>query len=152
MSAKSFQNLLDNLLKDAIKIKGKHPPIAKRVGDERKQLDIKKIYQLDTYSRDLYLFKAKNYKKSPKYRYFLVILLARVSSDLLVELAKDFALKHSLQLLQYSLLPKSLRVNLLGLKELENSAEVQKIINLLKNFKILFEKKLKMISNNFTNK
>ncbi|TXT62471.1 MAG: hypothetical protein BAJALOKI3v1_570009 [Promethearchaeota archaeon] len=152
MSANTLEGLIKKLQKNAIKLKGKHSPISERVKNEPKQLDVKNIHQLTNYSRDLYLIEAKNYDKLPKYRYFLVKMLANVSSDFLVELAKEFALEYDLKLLQYSVYPKTLRVSLLSLKELHKTEHYETYVKIFKDFNNIFQKKLEQFSNNFKNK
>jgi len=152
MSAKNFEDFINDLLKDAIKIKEKHSPISERVGDKPKQLEIKNIYQLINYNRNLYLLQTKHYEKTPKYRYFLSIVLANVSSDLLVELAKDFALENNFRLLQYSLYPKNLRTNLLSLKEFKKVEDYERTLKLLEDYKKIFQENLDSLKEIVKNK
>ena len=84
----------------------------------------------------------KNYTKNPKHRYFLAILLASQSSDLLVNLAKEFSKKNRLKLIQFALHPQHFRVGLFSLKELQNKDNISEIVSLLKTFRIKFRKDL----------
>ena len=95
----------------------------------------------------LYLIVAKNYSKKPNFRYFLAINLSSQSSDLLVNLARDYAIKHNLKLIQYSILRKTYRISLLSLKEIVSIEEYTNSIKILNNFRIEFRKNLVKIKN-----
>ena len=139
----NFQSYLKNeILKDAIQIKNKFPPISEKVDGISKSLKIKKIYELKGNFKNLIFITTKNYAKKPKYRYFLAIQLATQSSDLLVNLAKEYSKKNKLKLIQFPLHPQHYRVGLFSLKEIENKDNLPELINLLKEFRILFRKDL----------
>ncbi|MFX1588349.1 MAG: hypothetical protein ACFFC1_09355, partial [Promethearchaeota archaeon] len=137
---KSF--IKDEIIKKVKKIKGKHPPISELVNNVSKSLSIEKIYDLRKKKKYFFLFIVKNYSKQPKLRYFLAILLANNSSDLLVQLARDYAIKHDLKLIQYSLFPKTLRIQLLLLKEIKNVEDYTNSIEKLNHFRKEFRSKL----------
>ncbi len=127
--------LESNVIKSAKKLKGKFPPISYKVDNIQRALIIKNIFQLTGQLKDLFLIITSNYIKQPKFRYFLAILLATQSSDLIVSISKDFAIKNKLKLIQYSLFPKNLRINLLSIKEIRNIEEYSKNIDVLKEYK-----------------
>ncbi|MFO7796715.1 MAG: hypothetical protein ACQERB_17540 [Promethearchaeati archaeon] len=147
MSNRNLQDFIKEKTTNAIKLKGKHSPLSKKVKGKYQQLKIKWIYKIIEQEIRSFLIGAKNYDKKPKYRYFLAVVLANVSSDLLVKLAKDFALKNNIRLIQYSLYPKTHRINLLALKELKNREEYSQDLDILKSFKINFQNRLETIKN-----
>ncbi len=104
-------------------------------------------YDLSEKFKNLYLFIVKNYLKQPKERYFLAVILASQSSDLLVSLANEFAQKNALKLVQYAINPKQLRVSLISLKEIENIEDYSFLVELLKEFRAFFRKMLGKIKN-----
>ncbi|MFW9821038.1 MAG: hypothetical protein ACFFE5_15650, partial [Candidatus Thorarchaeota archaeon] len=90
--------------------------------------------------------------KKPKLRYFLAISLAYNSSDLLVQFAREFALKTGLKLIQYSVFPKTLRIQLLLLKELNKIEDYANSIDILKTYRKEFRGILLKIKNLIDNK
>jgi hypothetical protein len=134
--------LKKEILKDAIKLKNKYPPISEKVNGISKSLKIKNIHKLKGNLNNFIIIKTKNYTKNPRYRYFLAILLASQSSDLLVSLAKEFSKKNRLKLIQFSLYPQHFRVGLFSLKELRNKNNFSEVINLLQEFRIIYRKDL----------
>jgi len=147
MSTKNLQDFIKEKTNNAIKLKGKHSPLSEKVKGKTQQLKIKEIYKISEQEMGIFLIAAKNYDKKLKYRYFLAVILANVSSDLLVKLAKDFALKNNIRLIQYSLYPKTHRINLLALKELKNRDDYSQGLDKLKSFKINFQNRLENIKN-----
>ncbi|MFX1316200.1 MAG: hypothetical protein ACFE9T_10075 [Promethearchaeota archaeon] len=139
-SLKDF--IKNNVIKNAKKLRGKYTPISEIVNDVPKTLKIKEIYELQGNNKNLYLIISNNYTKVPKIRYFLVVSLASQSSDFLVSLAKNFAKRNNLKLIQYSIFPKTLRINLLLIKELNDVEDYSKSIQILKNFRIVFQNRL----------
>jgi hypothetical protein len=145
------ENLQDYLrkaiLQDAKRLRNKYPPISERVNGTSKSLKIKYIYELKGNLNNFIIIATKNYAKKPKYRYFLAISLASQSSDLLVNLAKEFSKKNNLKLIQFSLHPQHFRVGLFSLKEIENRNNLSEEIDLLKEFRILYRKDLDILGN-----
>lgn len=142
----NLQSLLKKeLLKDAKKIKKKYPPISENINGISKSIKIKNIYELRGNLNNFILITAKNYAKNPRYRYFLAILLASQSSDLLVSLAKKFSKKNSLKLIQFSLYPQHFRVGLFSLKEIKVTNNLSEAVNLLKEFRIIYRKDLEKL-------
>lgn len=135
------------LLTSSKRLKNKYPPISENIKGVPKSLKIKKIYELKENHKNLYLITVKNYSKKPRYRYFLAILLATQSSDLLVSLAKGFSKEHSLKLIQFSVYPQHFRVSLFSLKELNRADNLSESINLLKEFRNKYRKELENIKN-----
>ena len=130
--------LINELLKKSKKIRGKFSPISELIEDKVKVMKIVKLYDLGSLFKNFYLFIVKNYSKQPKKRYFLAIILASQSSDLLVNLAKDFAQKNSLKLIQYAIDPMFSRISLISLKEIENVEDYSISIEILKEFRNIF--------------
>jgi len=139
-SLKEF--IKNEIIINAKKVRGRHTSISEMVNNVPKTLKIKEIYNLQGKLKNIYLFIADNYTKKPKTRYFLVISLASQSSDFLASLAKEFAKRNNLKLIQYSIFPKILRINLLLIKELIEIEDYSKSIQMLKNFRIVFQNRL----------
>jgi len=143
-----LKNYLEqNVIKGAKKLRGKFAPISEIVANIQKTLAIETIFDLKPHLKDFFLISVKNDAKQPKNRYFLAIQLASQSSDFLVALSRDFALKHDLKLIQYSIYPKSLRLMLLSLKEIKKIEEYQKGITILGDIKVKFRNRLGRIIN-----
>ena len=137
---KSF--IKNDITKNVKKLRGKHAPISELVNNVPKSLSVEKIYDLSEKTKYFFLLIVKNYSKQPKLRYFLAILLANNSSDLLVQLARDHAIKYDLKLIQYSLFPKILRIQLLLLKEIKKIEDYSNFIEKLNHFRKEFRSKL----------
>jgi len=146
-------NRLEQLLKDEFKnnlqkLKNKYPPISEQINGQYKILKIKKIYKIDEEYKHFFLIKTRNYLKKPKLRYLLAIDLASQSSDLLVSLVNDLIkIDHRLKLIQFSIYPKSNRVNLLAFKELESDEPVSNATEILKKLRKDFRKRLANLKN-----
>ena len=139
----NLQNhLKKEIIKDAKRIKNKYPPISEKVNGITKVLKVKKIYELKGNLNNFILIVTKNYAKNPKFKYFLAILLASQSSDILVNLAKEYSKENNLKLIQFSLHPQNSRVGLFALKEIESRDNVTEVVKLLKEFRILYRKDL----------
>jgi hypothetical protein len=127
--------IVKEVIPNSIKLKGKFAPISEIVANIPKILSIKSIHKLNDVYKDFYLIIVKNYLKQPKERYFLAIVLATQSSDLLVILAKDYAKTNELKLIQYNIIPKSIRTSLLSLKELTSVRGYPILTDLLVRFR-----------------
>ena len=149
-SLKSF--IKTQILKTAKKLKGKYNPISELVDNIPRTLKIREIYKIEDSLKNLFLIIVNNYSKQPKVRYFLALILASQSSDLLVSLAKDYATKNNLKLIQYCLFPKSIRISLLTLTEIQTVEDFSNSIELLKNFRNYFRKTFEKIKNLIENK
>lgn len=147
---KSF--IKKELSKNIKKLRGKHHPIAEVVDDVPRSLKVKKIYDLNKKNKNCFLLVTSNYTKQPKLRYFLGISLANNSSDLLVQLARDLAIKANLKLIQYSIFPKIFRNQLLLLKEIKIIEDYNHSITNMNNYRKEFRTKLakinKLVENN----
>ncbi|MHA1235136.1 MAG: hypothetical protein ACTSO6_09955 [Promethearchaeota archaeon] len=137
--------LKEEILKDAIILKNKYPPIAEKVNGISKSLKIKNIYELKGNLNNFIFITTKNHAKNPKHRYFLAILLASQSSDLLVGLAKEFSKKNRLKLIQFPLHPQHFRVGLFSMKEMHDKDNFSEAVNLLKEFRVLYRKDLEKL-------
>ncbi|MFX1566801.1 MAG: hypothetical protein ACFFCV_00380 [Promethearchaeota archaeon] len=142
---KSF--IKNEIIKNAKKIKGKHAPISEIVDSTSKTLTIENIYDLRNKYRNYYFFSVKNFAKTPKLRYFLAITLANSSSDLLVQIARNIAIKNDLKLIQYSIFPKTFRIQLLLLKEIKEIKDFINLIERLKSYRTEYRNKLDKIRN-----
>jgi len=149
-SLKSF--IKTQILKTAKKLKGKYNPISELVDNIPRTLKIREIYKIEDSLKNLFLIIVNNYSKQPKVRYFLALILASQSSDLLVSLVKDYATMNNLKLIQYSLFPKNIRISLLTLTEIQTVEDFSNSIELLKNFRNYFRKTFEKIKNLIENK
>ena len=131
-----------NIINKIKKVRGKHPPIAENVENKPRSLSVKFIYDLNEKLKNFYLISLKNYSKKPKSRNFLAISFANNSSDLLVQLAREIALKHDLKLIQYSIYPKTLRIQLLCMIEIQTIKNYNTSIKVLKSVRKEFREKL----------
>ena len=142
----------NELRKHAKRLRGRYPAFSEIVNGTIKTLKIKKIYKLTEDLKDFFLILTNNYSKKPKIKYFLGLSLASQSSDLLVAIAKNFAVENKLKLIQYSIYPKTLRVNLFIIKELKSKNEYSQWTKILKEYKKFFKKELIKIKNLVENK
>ena len=141
-------HLKTNIIKQAKKIKAKHSNISEFVDKTPKTLEMKNIYDLNNQYANMYLMIVRNHAKHPKIRYFLAISLASQSSDLLVNLTRDIInKKDNVKLIQFSIHPKSMRVNLLALKELTSVENYSSSIELLQDLRKQFRQKLTKFAN-----
>ncbi|MHA1986361.1 MAG: hypothetical protein ACW98D_06975 [Promethearchaeota archaeon] len=139
----NFESFIKNDVVSKIKkVSGKHSPIAENVENMPKSLSVKSVHDLNKKLKNFYLITLKNYKKKPKFRYFLTVSFANNSSDLLVQLARDIILKQDLKLIQYAIYPKTLRIQLLCLKEIHTINHYTTSIKLLKSVRKEFREKL----------
>ena len=138
-------HLKKEILKDAKRLKHKYPPISEKVNGVSKSLKIKNIYKLKGNLNNFIFITTKNYAKNPRYRYFLAVLLASQSSDLLVSLAQEFSKNNRLKLIQFPLYPQHFRVGLFSLKEIQDKDVFSDIVNLLKEFRIKYRKVLEKL-------
>jgi len=136
-----------NVIKNMKKIRGKHAPIVEIVESTSYALSVKSIYDLRPKFKNFFLFIVENYSKQPKLRFFIAIILANNSSDLLVLLARDYAIKNKLKLIQYSIFPKSLRIQLLSIKEIKHIDNFTNSIEILKSFRQIFRNRLIKLKN-----
>jgi len=139
--------LLNELFKKSKKIRGKFSPISELIDNKAKIMKIMKLYDLGNVIKNFYMFIVKNYSKQPKERYFLAVILASQSSDLLVNLAKDFAQKNSLKLIQYAIDSNLSRISLISLKEIEKVEDYSISIDILNECRNNFLNTLSKIKN-----
>ncbi len=124
------------------KVRGNYPPIAENIDNIQYSLSVKSIYDLNVNLKNFFLIILKNYSKKPRFRNFLVISFANNSSDLLVQLAREIVLKHDLKLIQYSIYPKTLRIQLLCMVEIQTINNYIPSIKVLQSVRKEFRRKL----------
>ncbi|UCC19237.1 MAG: hypothetical protein JSV62_14215 [Promethearchaeota archaeon] len=151
-SSYSFQSFIKNeIIKKGNKLGGKFSPISEVIDNVSKSLSVEKIIDLKEENKNFFFLIVRNYAKKPKFRYFLVISIANNSSDLLVDLARDTAIKNDLKLIQYSIFPKTLRIQLLLLKEIQKIEDytnyLEKLSNIRKDYRIKLAKIKDLIEN-----
>jgi len=145
---KSLKVFIENqVIKNVKKIRAKHAPFSEIVDSVPKTLSIKAIYNLNMKFKHFYLIIVNNYSNNPKLRYFLAISLANSSSDFLVYLAQEYVKKSELKLIQYSVFPKTLRIQLIILKELKQIQDYSQSLEELKIVRKLFRNKLEKVKN-----
>jgi len=137
----------NEITKNFKKIRGKHASISEIVDNTSKTLQVEKLYDLREKEKNCFLFIVKNYSKTPKLRYFLAISLANNSSDFLVQIAKDWAVKNDLKLIQYSIFSRNLRIQLLLLKEIKQYDDYTNFLEKLTIIRGKFRTKLERIKN-----
>ena len=141
-----------NIIKNSKKIREKHSNISEIVDEMPKTLEVKNIYDLSKQLKNSYLMIVRNHAKQPKTRYFLAISLASQSSDLLVNLTREFVNKDDeIKLIQFSIHPESMRVSLLALKEIVSVENYSRSIELLQDLRKKFRQKLTKIANQVEN-
>ncbi|MFX1418127.1 MAG: hypothetical protein ACFE9N_04310 [Promethearchaeota archaeon] len=142
-SLDNFQSFIKNkIIKKGNKLKGKKAPISEIIDNIPKSLSVDKIIDLREEKKNCFFLIVRNYVKQPKFRYFLAISIANNSSDLLVYFARDYAIKNDLKLIQYSIFPKTLRIQLLLLKEIEKIGDYSNYIKKLSSIREEFRIKL----------
>ena len=135
----------EELLKDSNRLREKYPPLSDILNGIKIELRIDHIYQLMGDLNYFYVIKVKS--KGMKLRYIMCINLASQSSDFLVNIARKIIKgRNNLKLLQFSLIPKHLRVNLLCLKEIEIEDDLQEIVKLLKEVRDTFRTSLEKLT------
>ena len=140
----------EKLLRDSHRLKEKYPPLSYIINGTQKTLQISRLYELSGDLKQLYMILGKS--KNEKLKYLICIKLASQSSDFLVSLArKAIEDESNLRLLQFSLIPKHLRVNLLCLKEIEREDDLQDVIDLLKQVRSRFRKTLEKLTSKMEN-
>ena len=147
-----FQSFIKNeIIKKGKKLRGKHAPISEVIDNVPKSLSVDKIYDLREEKKNYFLLIVRNYVKQPKFRYFLAISIANNSSDLLVYLARDYAIENNLKLIQYSIFPKTLRIQLLLIKEIEKIEDytnsMKKLSDIRKEYRIKLVKIKNLLEN-----
>ncbi|MGV9171685.1 MAG: hypothetical protein ACOC44_15790 [Promethearchaeia archaeon] len=144
-SNQKTEEFLEDILADADKIKSKLPNFSRVIDGKKVILKIRKIYSFTEDNSQFLLFQVRNYDNTPKYLYFLGKKLVSQSSDFIVMIARDFALEHDFELLQFPLRPEIRRVNLLALAPLRDPDNYQDLIELLNAYKVKLLKKMKKI-------
>ena len=133
-----------SLLKDAKKLRGKYLPISEKIMGVQKVLTIKNIYKLSGRLKSFYLITIKDATIKQKRRYFIAIQLASQSSDFLVKIAKKIIRQEEIpfKLIQYAIHPKSLRVTLLCMAELNNENNIADLIKKVEDLRVVFQQKI----------
>ena len=152
-SEKELKSFVESeVIKDIKKIRGKKAPIAEIVDNTVLALPVKSIYDMNEMIKRFYFIILQSHLKQPKLRYFLTISLANNSSDLMVQLAQEFARKNGLKLIQYSIYPKTVRTQLLSMKEIKKIEDYNDSIEVLKKARNEFRKRLVALKNLVENK
>ena len=138
------------LLKNSVKTKEKYPPLSDMIKENRITFQIKKLFILSGDLKHFYVINAKS--SNGDIKFFLCISLASQSSDFLVRLARPIIKEQlNLRLLQFSIFPKHMRVNLLCLKEIKVEEEISEDIDMLKQVRKKFLKSLEKLLSQIDN-
>ncbi|MFX1280579.1 MAG: hypothetical protein ACFFA3_14475 [Promethearchaeota archaeon] len=149
---RNFKSFIEKeIINDTKKVKGRKTAIAEIVENTLITLPVKFIYDMNEKLKHFFFIIVKNHLKHPKVRYFLTNSLANNSSDLLVQLVKKNAISNNLNIIQYSIYPKTYRTQLLIMKEITNIKEFTDSIELLKRvrkeFRETISKLRKLVEN-----
>ena len=135
-----------NLLSKGIKLRNKYPPISQR-SDEKVLIEkIRSLFQLQKDFNNFYLIITKSTNKRKDKKFYLAIILASQSSDLLAKIAKYIVInEEKIRLIQYSFHPEHLRVSLALLRELDEFIDFDDIKTKLSSLRTQFLRKLNNI-------
>jgi hypothetical protein len=137
-----------DLLTKATKLNNKYPPISDRSNDRLRVQKIVKIFQLKEDYQNFYLIITKPKNDNKEKKYYLALVIAVQSSDLLVKIAKKLVSNEGhIQLIQFAFHPKHFRVSLAFLRELEELMDIDDLKNKLNSLRTKFLMKLNNIIN-----
>lgn len=137
-----------DLLSKATKLKNKYPPISERSDGKLRVQNIEKIFQLKEDYRNFYLIITKIKDKHKEKKYYLALVVAVQSSDLLAKIARNLISdKENIQLIQFPFHPEHFRVSLAFLRELEEFMDIDELKNKLNKLRTNFLMKLNNIIN-----
>jgi hypothetical protein len=142
------EKIKQDLLSKATKLNHKYPPISDRIDDKLRVQKIKKIFQLKEDYQNFYLIITKLKNDNKEKKYYLALIVAVQSSDLLVKIAKKLVLNEEhIHLIQFPFHPKHFRVSLAFLRELEEFMDIDELKNKLNTLRTKFLMKLNNIIN-----
>ncbi|MFW9928427.1 MAG: hypothetical protein ACFFD1_03465 [Candidatus Thorarchaeota archaeon] len=133
----------NDLLSKGNKLRNKYPPISEKGNDGLLIQKVKKIFKLKEDFRNFYLIETKSTNHNKEKRYYLALIIASQSSDLLVKIAQNVIIKESdLRLIQFSFHPEHSRVSLALLKELDELSDFDELKTKLNSLRAKFLTKL----------
>ncbi len=137
-----------DLLSKSTKLHNKYPPISERNDGKLRVQKVEKIFQLKEDYRNFYLLITKLKDNHKEKNYYLALVLAVQSSDLLAKIARNvISDEKDIQLIQFSFHPKHFRVSLALLIKLEEFMDIDELKNKLNNLRTKFLMKLNHIIN-----
>ena len=137
-----------DLLIKATKLNNKYPPISDKIDDRLRVQKIEKIFQLKEDYQNFYLIITKPKNDNKEKKYYLALVVANQSSDLLVKIAKKLVSNEGhIQLIQFPFHPKHFRVSLAFLRELEEFMDIDELKNKLNSLRTKFLMKLNNLIN-----
>ena len=135
-----------DLLPKGTKLRNKYPPISELTNGKLVVQKIKSIFQLKEEFTNYYLLLTKSISERKEKRYYLALIIASQSSDLLAKIAKNVILDETkIRLIQFSFHPKHFRVNLTLLRELDEFTDFEKLRSKLNSLRTQFLTKLNSI-------
>lgn len=133
----------NDLISKGNRIRNKYPPISKKNDGGLLIQKIKKVFQLKADFKNFYLINTKSTNHQKEKRYYLALIIASQSSDLLVKIAQKVIIEEKdLRLIQFSFHPEHSRVSLALLKELDELSDFNELKTKLNSLKSKFLTKL----------
>ena len=133
----------NDLISKGNRIRNKYPPISKKNDGGLLIQKIKKVFQLKEDFKNFYLINTKSTNHQKEKRYYLALIIASQSSDLLVKIAQKVIIEEKdLRLIQFSFHPEHSRVSLALLKELDELSDFNELKTKLNSLKSKFLTKL----------
>ena len=134
------------LLSKGTKLKNKYPPISQRRDGGVMVQKIKSIFQLRDDFKNFYLIITKSTNNRKERKFYLALILASQSSDLLAKIAKSIiSNEKEMRLIQFSFHPEHFRVNLALLRELDELMDFDELKDKLDSLRTQFLSKLNNI-------
>ncbi|TFG01757.1 MAG: hypothetical protein EU542_06400 [Promethearchaeota archaeon] len=136
------------LLSKGTKLRNKYPPISERKNGTLIVQKVKSIFQLNVNFRNYYLLITKSTNKRKDLKYYLTLIIASQSSDLLAKIAKKvIGDQKKIRLIQFPFHPEHFRVNLALLRELDEFTDFTQLMTRLNSLRTQFRTKLHNIIN-----
>lgn len=133
----------NDLISKGNRLRNKYPPISKKNDGGLLIQKIKKIFQLKEDFKNFYLINTKSTNRHKEKRYYLALIIASQSSDLLVKIAQNVIIEEKdLRLIQFSFHPEHSRVSLALLKELDELSDFNQLKTKLNSLRSKFLTKL----------
>ncbi|TFG17753.1 MAG: hypothetical protein EU531_02335 [Promethearchaeota archaeon] len=140
------EKIKQDLLSKGTKLRNKYPPISELSNGKLFVQKIKSIFQLKEKFINFYLLLTKSTNDRKEKRYYLALIIASQSSDLLAKIAKNVIVdEKKIRLIQFSFHPEHFRVNLALLRELDEFTDFEKLRSKLSSLRSEFLTKLNYI-------
>ena len=140
------EKIKKNLLSKGTKLRNKYPPISQRSDNEVNIEKIKAVFQLSEDFNNSYLIITKPTNRHKEKNYYLAMVIASQSSDLLVRIAKNVMInEEKIHLIQFTFHPEHFRVSLALLRKLDEAMDFDEIKTKLFSLRTQFLAKLNNI-------